>query len=96
METEERVQEVKNQVNKYFDKHIEECCPNVQLDILLNEKEHIVNIGTSVYCTKHKIGYPGGSFVQSVANNDLSGAFGNADHINSLVLRFYVMMLFNM
>lgn len=63
-----------------------------------NEDEnHIINIGCSVLMTKFPElkGYPGGSFVQSIVNNDLEGSFANADMINSLVIKFYVQLIFN-
>ena len=40
-----------------------------------DDKEHVINIGTSILCTKWKIGYPGGSFVQAIVNNDLMETF---------------------
>jgi hypothetical protein len=47
-------------------------------------------------CTRLDIGFPGGSFVQSVVNNSLSGAFASADSINAQCIRFYVMMMYNL
>jgi hypothetical protein len=61
-----------------------------------DDLEHIADIGTSVMCTKMDIGFPGGSFVQSVVNNDLRGAFANADNVNAGAIRFYVMMMYNL
>lgn len=58
-------------------------------------REHIINIGTSVLCTKWGVGYPGGSFVQAVVDNDLREAFGRADAINSDCIKFYVMLIYN-
>ncbi len=57
--------------------------------------EHIVHCGTSILCTKWGIGYPGGSFVQAVVNNDLMEAFGRADATNINAIRFYVSLLYN-
>ena len=59
------------------------------------EREHVVNIGTSILGTKWGIGYPGGSFVQAIVNNDLMETFGRADHINLNAIRFYVSLLYN-
>ena len=56
---------------------------------------HIQNIGTSILCTKWKVGYPGGSFVQSVVDNRLSEAFGRADSVNQDCMKFYVLMMAN-
>lgn len=40
---------------------------------------HIVQIVASVMMTRDEVGYPGGSFVQAVVNNDLVGAISKAD-----------------
>jgi len=58
-------------------------------------RSHIVNIGTSILCTKWGIGYPGGSFVQAVVDNDLMGAFSRADSINKDAIGFYCKLLYN-
>jgi hypothetical protein len=60
-----------------------------------NERDHIVNIGTSILCTKWKVGYPGGSFVQALVNNDLMETHGRADDINLNCIRFYVYLMYN-
>ena len=60
-----------------------------------DEREHIVNIGTSILCTRWGIGYPGGSFAQAIVDNNLSEAFGRADNINANAIRFYVTLLYN-
>jgi hypothetical protein len=41
---------------------------------------HIINIIASVMMTRDGKGLQGGSFVQSVVDNDLSGAISNADN----------------
>lgn len=56
---------------------------------------HVVQIGVSILATKWGIGYPGGSFVKAVVDNDLMQSFGRADHINSNCIRFYVSLLYN-
>ena len=60
-----------------------------------DDKEHVINIGTSILCTKWNIGYPGGSFAQAVVNNDLMETFSRADDINSKVIKFYVHLIYN-
>lgn len=60
-----------------------------------DHKEHIINMGTSIICTRDGIGLPGGSFVQSVVNNNLSESFARADSINTQALKFYVVLLDN-
>jgi len=57
--------------------------------------DHIKNMCMSILQTKYKIGYPGGSFVQAVVDNDLMGAFGRADHINKDFIWLYVELLYN-
>ena len=60
-----------------------------------DDKEHVINIGTSILCTKWNVGYPGGSFVQAIVNNDLMETFSRADDINSKVIKFYVHLIYN-
>jgi hypothetical protein len=61
----------------------------------IEEMNHVVNIGTSILCTKWGVGYPGGSFVTAIVNNNLMEAFGRADHINLNAIRFYVSLIYN-
>jgi hypothetical protein len=91
----EQIEKIRNQVQAYFTQNAQNYIPNF---VYLGEddKNHIINIGTSIICTRHNVGYPGGSFVQSIVNNDLQGAFATADNINVNALRFYVMMMYNM
>ena len=79
-------------VSDYFDKYGDKYLP---LYPKLTEKEHIINIGTSILCTKWKVGYPGGSFAKAVVDNDLSESFGRADDINVHCIRFYLMLMYN-
>ncbi len=60
-----------------------------------DDKEHVINIGTSILCTKWNVGYPGGSFVQAIVNNDLMETFSRADDVNSKVIKFYVHLIYN-
>lgn len=83
---------VRTVVSDYFDKYGDMYLP---LFIKVSQKEHIVNIGTSILCTKWNVGYPSGSFVQAVVDNNLSEAFGRADDINIHCIRFYVMLMYN-
>ena len=91
----EQIEKIKNQVQAYFDKNAHSYINYLTLESKEN-RNHIVNIGTSIICTRHNIGYPGGSFVQSIVNNDLQGTFANADDININAIRFYLMMMYNM
>ena len=89
------MENIKTQVQAYFDKYANNYILNFA-NLSNEDKQHIVNIGTSIICTRHNVGYPGGSFVQSVVNNDLQGAFANADSTNVNALKFYCMMMYNM
>ena len=91
----EQMEKIRNQVQSYFTQNAQNYISNF-VYLSEDDKNHIINIGTSIICTRHNIGYPGGSFVQSVVNNDLQGAFATADNINVNALRFYVMMMYNM
>lgn len=91
---EERIMEaVLNRIEKYSDEAFD---ANFELVVYSAEnREHIVRIGTSILCTKWGIGYPGGSFVQAIIDNDLTQTFGRADRINLNCIRFYVSLLYN-
>jgi hypothetical protein len=68
---------------------------NAPATLLLHHEEDIVNMATSIYCTKHNISYSGGSFAQAVANNDLYAAVAKADDLNVGILPLYVKFLHN-
>ena len=91
----EQIEKIKTQVQAYFDKNAAFYIPYFAL-LCEEDKNHIVNIGTSIIGTRHNVGYPGGSFVQSIVNNDLQGTFATADDININAIRFYLMMMHNM
>ena len=59
------------------------------------QNNHIVEIGTSILCTKWQIGYAGGGFVQAVVGNDLQGAVSRADGTNIRALKFYCQLIYN-
>jgi hypothetical protein len=52
--------------------------------------EHIIDIMVSIMATRDKSSYAGGSFVQSVVNNDLFGAINRADSECSKHLKLLV------
>jgi hypothetical protein len=54
------------------------------------EYQHILNIGESILCTKWNVGYPGGSFVQAVVENNLQLAVTRADYINRKYIPLYI------
>ena len=92
MNPEQQQEIVRAVVSDYFDKYGDKYLPLYQK---LSEQDHIINIGTSILCTKWEVGYPGGSFAKAVVDNNLSEAFGRADDINIHCIRFYVMLMYN-
>jgi hypothetical protein len=92
METFEKIQVVKEVVTKYFD----ENASWLKLSHLSeDEKSHIINIGTSILCTKWNIGYPGGGFVQAFVDNDLMRAIGSADGTSYKGFKFFASLMYN-
>jgi|TARA_B110000459_G_C16409194_1_gene402265 hypothetical protein len=89
METHEKIKVVKGIVETYVNE-------NSETDLLSDfELNHVINIGTSILCTKWNIGYAGGGFVQAVVANDLSRAIGSADSTNIKALKLYCQMMYN-
>lgn len=88
------MKEVRKLVENYFK---ENGASTIPISTLLNDgsKDHIINIGTSILCTKWDIGYPGGSFVQAVVSNNLREAIGRGDNINIQALKFYCQLMYN-
>jgi hypothetical protein len=91
MTQEERIREY---VDHAIDRYRDQCGREFQRHAEW-ERDHIINCGTSVLCTKWKVGYPGGSFVQAIVDNDLQGVVGRADSINQDCIKFYVMLVHN-
>lgn len=91
-EIEKHIDRIKAKVEEYYDQHAEY---NGLVYQGPDDRQHVINIGTSILCTKWNVGYPGGSFVQAVVNNDLMGAFGSADHINQKAIKFYCSLIYN-
>ena len=92
MNPEQQQEIVRAVVSDYFDKYATE---SILYNYVITEGEHIIYIGTSLLCTKWNVGYPGGDFVKAIVDNDLSGAFSRADHINQHCIKFYVMLMYN-
>jgi hypothetical protein len=96
METLEKMQVVKELVAKYFDENAGNTIGWLALEKLSEvEKEHIINIGTSILCTKWEIGYPGGGFVQAFVDNDLMRAIGSADGTSYKGFKFFAQLMYN-
>jgi hypothetical protein len=94
-ETIQKQDRIKDLVSGYFNKNAHLYV--IDFDKMSNEdRYHIINIGTSIICTRMEIGFPGGSFVQSIVDNDLSRTFANADGTNLKAIGFYLMMMHNM
>ena len=95
MEIIQKRDQIKDLVSQYFDQNAHLYVTDFsKMDI--EDRMHIINIGTSIICTRMNIGFPGGSFVQSMVDNDLSRTFANADGTNVKAIRFYLMMMHNM
>jgi hypothetical protein len=94
MEVTEKIAIVKTAVANYFDKN----CEYAFSDPIwaMHNKQHIVQIGTSIICTQRGVGPMGGGFVQAVVNDRLAESFARADSTNQRALRFYCMLMQNL
>ena len=92
MNVADQIQIVKEVVTKYFAENAEWL--NLS-HLLEDEKSHIINIGTSILCTKWQVGYEGGGFVKSFVNNDLMGAIGSADGTSYKGFKFFASLMYN-
>ena len=92
MDVLDKIKTVRDLVKVYFDENSEFTGLS---GIREPEKNHIIEIGTSILCTKWNVGYEGGGFVQAVVNNDLMGAVGKADGTNVKMLPFYCKLIYN-
>lgn len=98
-QVEQDIKDIEAQVESFLDQEIRNPSYNARFQLLATNpesREHIIRIGTSIICTKREVGYPGGSFVQAIVNNDLMGAFGRADRINKDSIEFYCNLLYNL
>jgi hypothetical protein len=82
------IQEYKDRVQQEF-----EDWYGRQMKVTLTEEEmdHVTSVGVSVLQTRDG-GIPGGSFVQSIVKNDLSGSYNRADSTNRKVIPFYIIL----
>ncbi len=96
MNTTEQIEIVESHVRKYVMENLH--LPWIPIGVAANNEslEHVISIASSIMCTKWEVGYPGGSFVQSIVRNDLRGSFANADSTNRQCIHFYVMMMDNL
>ena len=96
-ETEQHIARIKAKVAEFYDQQqYSGWISRVgTIDDFKEWRQHVIECGTSILCTKWQVGYPGGSFAQAVANNDLMGAFATADHINQDAIKFYCSLMYN-
>ena len=93
---EERIREaVRTKIAEYSSQRRGDVGVRSEIAPVTDEMDHVVNIGTSILGTKWGLGYPGGSFVQAVVNNNLMEAFGRADYVNLNCIQFYVYLIYN-
>ena len=91
----ERIEQIKI-VKKLVEVSFDENAMYTGIDDMNEEnKNHIINIGTSILCTKWEIGFEGGGFVQAVVANDLMKAVGSADGTSLKGLKFFASLLYN-
>ena len=86
---------VKESVEQYFEK----TAPLSVFEystMSQDDKDHIKNIACSIMNARLGIGFDPGGFVKAVINNNLSGAFANADQVNQRALKFYMLMIYNL
>ena len=93
--TVEQIMFIRGKVREYLEKYGKHYIQNFE-SFSDEELDHVISIGTSIIGTRLEIGFPGGSFVQSMVNNNLSGTFASADSTNAQCIRFYVMMMYNL
>jgi hypothetical protein len=92
MTREEEINIVRAEVETYLDDNAQWTGLS---EISQSERSHIIEIGTSILCTKWKVGYEGGSFVQSFVANDLMGAIGRADTTSYKGFKFFASLIYN-
>ena len=80
------IQEYKDKVKQEF----EDWYRRAPMETLTDEEiSHVTSVGVSVLQTRDG-GLPGGSFVQAIVKNDLSGSYNRADSTNRKVIPFYI------
>jgi len=92
MTTEDQINIVRAEVEIYLDDNAQWTGLSY---ISESERAHLIDIGTSILCTKWKVGYEGGSFVQSFVANDLMGAIGRADNTSYKGFKFFASLIYN-
>lgn len=92
MASHEQISEV---AKDYLERNGKHYIPNFH-KLEATELNHIVSCSTQILLNHWGMNkYESGSFVKSIVENNLDGAFGNADSINVNCIRFYVMLKHN-
>lgn len=86
--------EIKDIVKNFFNENAEYTLPKHFIGNSEIEST-IISVGTSILCTKLEISPIGGSFVQSIVNNDLIGTISRADEVNIHAIKFYCQLMHN-
>ena len=82
------IQAYKDKVKQEF----EDWYRRAPMETLTDEEiSHVTSVGVSVLQTRDG-GVPGGSFVQAIVKNDLSGSYNRADSTNRKVIPFYIIL----
>jgi hypothetical protein len=82
------IQEYKDRVQEEFNDWYRR---QTRVTLTTEEMNHVTSVGVSVLQTRDG-GIPGGSFVQAIVKNDLSGSYNRADSTNSRVIPFYIIL----
>jgi hypothetical protein len=80
------IQEYKDRVQEEFNDWYRR---QTRVTLTTEEMNHVTSVGVSVLQTRDG-GIPGGSFVQAIVKNDLSGSYNRADSTNLRVIPFYI------
>ena len=87
--------DIRLQVENYFDQECDGC--NIPISSQLgNDREHIIDIATTIKMNQLGIDTNPGSFVKAFLDNDLRGTVCKADRINKGALEFYIKMEYNL
>jgi hypothetical protein len=82
------IQEYKDRVQQEFNDWYRR---QTRVTLTTEEMNHVTSVGVSVLQTRDG-GIPGGSFVQSIVKNDLTGSYNRADSTNRKVIPFYIIL----
>jgi hypothetical protein len=80
-------------IEKFVDGFLSDSVVSEGWRISEHDYPHVKNMCVSILCTKYKIGYPGGGFVQSIVNNNLFETFYRADSTNVKYIQLYVNLI---